>query len=102
MYPTSLTYEEITARRRKNVRRATLGLFAVHGRRLYSGEGLEQLSRFSNWRGRTIRIEAADDRGEPIPIELDGECPGFLPCRVEVLPRALELHAPWDRAQAVG
>ena len=29
MYPTSLTYEEITARRRKNARRATLGLIGI-------------------------------------------------------------------------
>ncbi len=29
MYPTSLTYEEITARRRKNVRRATLSLIGI-------------------------------------------------------------------------
>jgi len=29
MYPTSLDYEEITARRRKNIRRATLGLIGI-------------------------------------------------------------------------
>jgi YegS/Rv2252/BmrU family lipid kinase len=49
-------------------------------------------------RGRVISIDA----DEPLPIELDGEQPGTTPARFEIVPSALRLRVPRDRAPQRG
>jgi YegS/Rv2252/BmrU family lipid kinase len=73
--------------------------FVAKGRRAYRGTHLE-LPEFSLLRGRRVRVEALDE-GPPVPVEADGEHPGFLPLEAEILPGALRLLAPWDRAPAI-
>ncbi len=36
---------------------------------------------------------------EPVLVDLDGEQPGKLPARYDLLPKALLLRAPWERAE---
>ncbi len=57
---------------------------------VYSGNhlGLDQISS-----ARARRIEVAPVAGSaPIPIELDGETPGYLPATFEIVPSALALR----------
>lgn len=75
--------------------------FVTQGRRIYKGTHLE-MDEFTEDRGREVRIEAVDRVGERIPVEVDGEHPGFLPLRATVLPSALNLLARWSRAEGVG
>ena len=74
--------------------------FVTQGRRIYKGTHLE-LEMFTEDRGREVRIEAVDGGDEPIPIEIDGEHPGFLPLSASILPAAVTLIAPWARAAGV-
>jgi YegS/Rv2252/BmrU family lipid kinase len=73
--------------------------FLTQGRRAYRGTHLE-LPEFAVFRGRRVEVEALDD-GAPVPVEADGEHPGGLPLDAEILPGALRLLAPWERAPAV-
>jgi YegS/Rv2252/BmrU family lipid kinase len=74
--------------------------FVTQGRRIYQGSHLE-MEEFTEDRGREVRVEAVDRGDESIPVEVDGEHPGFLPLRATVLPGALNLIAPWGRAEGV-
>lgn len=74
--------------------------FITQGRRIYQGTHLE-MDEFTEDRGREVSIEAADRSPEPIPVEVDGEHPGFLPLCATVLPGALTLVAAWGRAGGV-
>jgi len=74
-----------------------VGTFMRHGRRLYRGE-LEGIDEIEVLRGRRIEVAAVDAMGGPIPVETDGEHPGFLPLEAELIPGALSLIAPWARA----
>lgn len=73
--------------------------FVAQGRRAYRGTHLG-LPEFSLLRGRRVRVEVLDE-GSSVPVEADGEHPGFLPLEAEILPGALRLLAPWDRAPAI-
>ena len=55
--------------------------------KIYSGTHLES-PKFSCLRGRSISLASR----ESVPFEADGEMFGYLPCRIEVLPSALELR----------
>jgi YegS/Rv2252/BmrU family lipid kinase len=58
--------------------------------KVYSGSHLE-LEHVSSTKARTITV-APVEGSPPIPIELDGETPGFLPATFEVKPRAISLR----------
>ncbi len=73
--------------------------FLTQGRRAYRGTHLE-LPEFAVFQGRRVRVECTGG-GAPVPVEADGEHPGFLPLDAEILPCALRLLASWDRAPAV-
>ncbi len=65
---------------------------------LYKGEHMSKAG-IRGLRGK--RVQATPLGDEPVLIDLDGEQPGRLPVTYEVLPGALKLCAPWDRAEAV-
>ena len=58
--------------------------------RLYAGSHLA-MPEVSSARGRLVRVDPADATAD-IPIELDGETPGRLPAKFELLPAALKLR----------
>ena len=58
--------------------------------RVFSGDHLT-LDLVSNATVKTLRAEAVEP-GARIPIELDGETPGYLPATFEVLPGALRVR----------
>jgi diacylglycerol kinase family enzyme len=74
--------------------------FVTQGRRIYAGTHLE-LPEFTEDRGQEVVVEPADGAAEPIPVEVDGEHPGFLPLRASVLPGALTLIANWSSAEGI-
>jgi YegS/Rv2252/BmrU family lipid kinase len=74
--------------------------FVTQGRRIYAGTHLE-MPEFTEDRGAEARIDLADDDPERVPVEIDGEHPGFLPLQVSVVPAALTLIAPWTAAAVV-
>ncbi len=45
--------------------------------------------------GQATRVEVQVRTGGPVPCDLDGEAPGFLPASIEVVPAALWVKAPW-------
>jgi diacylglycerol kinase (ATP) len=62
-----------------------------HGLDLYSGRHLD-LAEVSTARVRVVEAEPTDR--QEVLLDVDGEQPGRLPARFEVLPRALLLRAP--------
>jgi YegS/Rv2252/BmrU family lipid kinase len=58
--------------------------------RVYSGKHLS-LEQVSSAKARTIEVTPVEG-SPPIPIELDGETPGYLPATFEVRPRVLTLR----------
>jgi diacylglycerol kinase (ATP) len=58
--------------------------------RLYSGTHLS-IEQVSSAKARTIEVTPVPGSA-PIPVELDGETPGYLPATFEVRPRALTLR----------
>ncbi len=74
-----------------------LGEFLKNNRRIYAGTHLG-LEPFTFVRGREVIAEPVDY--EPILLEADGERPGQLPARLDVVPDCIRLWAPWDRAEA--
>jgi YegS/Rv2252/BmrU family lipid kinase len=58
---------------------------------LYSGRHVE-LAKVSTTRVRAVEAEAAD--GREVLLDIDGEQPGRLPARFEIVPAALALRAP--------
>jgi len=75
----------------------SLAEFLKSNRKLYSGTHLD-LKPFTFLRGKEVIAEPADY--DPVLVEADGERPGQLPARFDVLPEAIRLWAPWDRAEA--
>jgi diacylglycerol kinase (ATP) len=57
---------------------------------IYAGNHLA-LPPISSTQGRTIEVKPVPG-SPPIPIELDGETPGYLPATFEILPAALTLR----------
>jgi YegS/Rv2252/BmrU family lipid kinase len=73
--------------------------FIQRSRKLYQGDHLG-LPEFSFFQGCDITVEQVDGPA-PVLVETDGETPGYLPARCTVLPKALNLLAPWAKAEAV-
>jgi YegS/Rv2252/BmrU family lipid kinase len=75
------------------VRFGDLGLIDLvrHGLDLYSGRHLD-LAEVTTARVRTLEAESLD--GREVLLDVDGEQPGRLPARFEVLPAAISLRAP--------
>lgn len=60
--------------------------------RLFSGTHLE-LEQVKHTRITRLSVEPVEMGGANIPIEMDGETPGYLPATFEVLPGALRIRA---------
>jgi diacylglycerol kinase (ATP) len=75
------------------IRFGDMGLFDLlrDGMDLYSGRHVE-LAKVSTARVRTVEAEPAD--GAEVLLDVDGEQPGKLPARFEILPSAIALRAP--------
>lgn len=73
--------------------------FLRYSHRLYSGTHL-RLPEIRMVRARTV--VATPVGTEPVLIDLDGEQPGALPVRYEILPRLLKMYAPWGLAETLG
>lgn len=72
--------------------------FVRYSGRLYQGRhiGLPEVRVI---RGRSI---TATPLGRaPVLIDLDGEQPGKLPVRYDVMPQQIKVYADWDRAEAI-
>jgi diacylglycerol kinase (ATP) len=74
--------------------------FLTQAPKIYAGTH-ESRPEFTFLKGKEILVEAVDDNSKAVPFETDGENPGNLPIRCSVVPAALELLAPWHRAEAV-
>jgi YegS/Rv2252/BmrU family lipid kinase len=75
-----------------------VGRFVRYSGRLYQGAHIG-LPEIRVVRGR--HVEATPVGEAPVLIDLDGEQPGRLPVRYDVVPRALKVYAPWERVEAV-
>lgn len=75
----------------------TLADFLRYSARIYRGTHLK-LPEVRELRG--ARVVATPISAGPTLIDLDGEQPGRLPVTYTLLPKALALYAPWDRAEA--
>jgi diacylglycerol kinase (ATP) len=75
-----------------------VGRFVRYSSRLYQGThvGLPEIRVV-----RGSRVEATPLENSPVLIDLDGEQPGRLPVRYDVVPRVLKVYAPWERVTAV-
>jgi len=83
---------------RATVEDGELDILLMHGQtlverlrnfpKIYSGTHLES-PKFGYLRGRSISLTSEDQ----VPFEADGEPFGHLPCRIEVVPAALEIRA---------
>jgi diacylglycerol kinase (ATP) len=58
--------------------------------RIYDGTHLS-MEQVEMARSRVIEVEPVDSAAR-VPLELDGETPGYLPARFEILPGALTLR----------
>ena len=62
------------------------------GRRLYSGTHLS-MDKVTSRRARVVEAEPVDP-GAVVELDVDGECPGRLPARFEIVPGALWMVVP--------
>lgn len=65
--------------------------FLFRARSIYSGRHVF-LSGTRTFRCRRLSVLSADGGSEPVPVELDGEQLGTVPCEVKLLPAALRLR----------
>lgn len=70
----------------------TFGDLLTSGRRLYAGTHLE-MEKVSSRRARIVEAEPVDP-GAVIELDIDGESPGILPARFEIVPGALWMVCP--------
>src|SRR5439155_9546847 len=70
----------------------TFGDLLKSGRRIYKGTHLA-MDKVSVRRARLVEAEAVEP-GAVVELDVDGECPGRLPARVELVPRALRMVVP--------
>ncbi len=70
----------------------SMGDLLLRGHKIYSGTHLE-LPQVREERARVVEAEPVE-RGERILLDVDGEVPGLLPARFELLPAALRLKTP--------
>jgi YegS/Rv2252/BmrU family lipid kinase len=77
-----------------------IGLFEFlqYSGRLYKGQHIG-LPGIRLMRGRTVIASALGS--SPVLIDIDGEQPGQLPVRYDILPSRLKVYAPWHRAEAL-
>jgi YegS/Rv2252/BmrU family lipid kinase len=75
----------------------SLGEFLRSNKKIYKGEHLA-LKPFTFLRGKEVIAEPVDY--DPVLVEADGERPGQLPARFDLVPESIRLWAPWDRAEA--
>ena len=68
------------------------GDLLVSGRRLYKGTHLT-MDKISSRRAKVVEAEGIDP-GAVIELDVDGESPGRLPARFEIVPRALWMVVP--------
>ena len=75
------------------VRFGDMGLsdILLHGKDLYSGKHLD-LKEVSGSRVHSVEAESVD--GREVLLDVDGEQPGRLPARFDILPRAIRLLSP--------
>ena len=76
-----------------------LSQFARYAGRLYKGTHIG-MPHVRQWQGKVVTITPIGPK--PVRIDLDGEGPGILPVRYEVVPKALLFFAPWEQAEALG
>jgi YegS/Rv2252/BmrU family lipid kinase len=76
----------------------SVATFVRYSGKIYRGDHLG-MPEVSSARGKTVVAEPLGS--EPVLVDLDGEQPGRLPVRYDVLPKAIELLAPWSGAVAV-
>jgi len=74
------------------------GEFLKSGRRLYKGTHLA-MDKVTCRRARIVEAEPVDAAGI-VELDVDGECPGRLPARFELIPSALWMVAPVSEPQA--
>ena len=70
----------------------TFGDLLKSGRRLYSGTHLG-MAKVTSRRARVVEAEPIEP-GAIVELDVDGEAPGVLPARFEIVPRALWVVAP--------
>lgn len=63
--------------------------------KIYSGRHIN-LSWVSYFQAKRVSVTSE----EKVPIEADGELLGFVPCRIEIVPRALQLKSSWRGGDA--
>lgn len=76
----------------------SVATFLRYSGKIYKGDHLG-MPEISDVRGRTVIAEPLADR--EILVDLDGEQPGRLPVRYEVVPKAIQVLAPWSDAVAI-
>lgn len=69
--------------------------FAANSNKVYKGKHLG-VDGISYMRGERVVVEPVD--GAKVLLETDGEIPGHAPVTISIVPKALELMAPWGRA----
>ncbi len=77
-----------------------LATYLRHAGKLYRGEHLG-LPQIHHLQGKRIVATPVSNRGAGVCIETDGEQPGILPATFTIMPSALNVFAPWRRAEAV-
>lgn len=70
----------------------TFGDLLTSGRKIYSGAHLS-MAKVTSRRARVVEAEAIDPNAV-VELDVDGEAPGMLPARFEILPAALWVVAP--------
>src|SRR5262249_23709174 len=70
----------------------TFGEVLKSGRRLYQGTHLA-MDKVTSRRARVVNVEPVD-RSSVVELDVDGEAPGRLPARFEILPAALWVVVP--------
>jgi diacylglycerol kinase (ATP) len=76
----------------------TFGDLVKSGRRLYQGTHLA-MDKVTSRRARVVEAEPVDP-GAVVELDVDGECPGRLPARFEIVPAALWMIAPGGAADS--
>ena len=71
--------------------------FMQYSGRLYRGQHLD-LPGIRCVRGKSVTATPLGNT--PVLIDVDGEQPGQLPVRYDVVPQAVKVYAPWARAEA--
>ena len=74
-----------------------LATFIKNSGRIYRGTHLG-LPEVRSFRGRVVQAEPVGTA--PVLLDVDGEQPGRLPVRYEIVPGAIKIFAPWSALTA--